>query len=97
MVEEVECAYYGIPDYSLDGIHPEEDTILQEDTVEKDQAVPTITGDLENDVDGRNGAEVKLNLNPKYHGDEICGNYELNPKCQNFHIFFSIGFWGAIL
>ena len=97
MVEEVECAYYGIPDYSLDGIHPEEDTILQEDTVEKDQAVPTITGDLENDVDGRNGAEVKLNLHPKYHSDEICGNYELNPKCQNFHIFFSIGFGGAIL
>jgi hypothetical protein len=39
MVEEVECAYYGIPDYILDGIHPEEDAILQEDTVKEDQSI----------------------------------------------------------
>ena len=50
----------------------------------EDQAVPTFTGDIENDVEDRNGAEVKLNLHTKYHNDKICENYELNPslKCN---------------
>ena len=79
MVEEAECFYYGIPDYILDGIHPEEDTILQEDRVEEDQAVSTSADDVENDVDNRNGAEVKLNIHTKYHNDELCENDDLKP------------------
>ena len=90
MVEEAECFYYGIPDYILDGIHPEEDTILQEDRVEEDQAVSRIAVDVENDVDDRNGAEVKFNIHTKYHNDKLCGNYDLNPglKCSLATRFF---------
>ena len=83
MVEEAECFYYGIPEYILDGIHPEEDTILQEDRVEEDQAVSTSAGDVENDVDDRNGAEVKLNIHTKYHNDKLCENYDLNPGLKS--------------
>jgi hypothetical protein len=77
MVQEVECVeYYGIPDYILDGIHPEKDMDGPEDNVEVDQAVTTIFADV-NDTNGR---EVKRILNRK--SQNVCRNDELDPSLK---------------
>ena len=79
MVQEVEWSYYGIPDYILDGIHPEEDMDDQEDKVEVDQANTTIFGGGENYT---NGAEVNPEQNTEKYNKKICGEnkYESSLK-----------------
>ena len=85
MVREVECAYYGIPDYILDGIHPEEDMDGLEDRVEVDQADTTklYGGKLYGGKNDTNGTELKLNQTTKHHNDKICGNDEPNSLKMN--------------
>ena len=85
MVQEVEWSYFGIPDYILDGIHPEEDMDGLEDRVEVDQADTTklYGGKLYGGKNDTNGTELKLNQSTKHHNEKICGNDEPNSLKMN--------------